>query len=76
MSNMLPETGFVRLKQIIGDKDADPPIPAIIPVSRTTWINGVKAGRFPKSKKLGARINACRVEDIRDLMERGIDQPK
>ncbi|HAU0804689.1 TPA: transcriptional regulator, partial [Legionella pneumophila] len=25
----LPETGFLRLKQIIGDNTANPPIPAL-----------------------------------------------
>ena len=28
----LPETGFLRLPQIIGDPKAKPPIPPIIPV--------------------------------------------
>ena len=27
---MLPETGFLRLPQIIGDSRSDPPIPALI----------------------------------------------
>lgn len=27
----LPQTGFFRLPQIIGDKDAKPPIPPLIP---------------------------------------------
>lgn len=42
----LPETGFVRLPHIIGDAKAQPPIPAIIPVSKSTWWAGVKSGRF------------------------------
>lgn len=65
----LPETGFLRLPQIIGDADADPPIPAIIPVSKSTWWAGVKTGRYPKPvKTLGQRITAWRVEDIRALI--------
>jgi prophage regulatory protein len=65
----LPEEGYLRLKQIIGDPKADPPIPAIIPVSRSTFINGTKTGRFPKPvKKFGSRITVWRVSDIRALL--------
>ncbi len=62
--NTLPETGFVRLCNIIGDTRASPPIPAIIPVSKSTWWAGVKSGRFPKPIKIGPRITVWRVEDI------------
>jgi predicted DNA-binding transcriptional regulator AlpA len=65
--NNLPETGFLRLPQIIGDPKAEPPIPPIIPVGKTTWWDGVKTGRFPKPTKLGPRVTAWRVEDIRAL---------
>jgi hypothetical protein len=64
----LPADGYVRLPQIIGDKDADPPIPAVIPVSKSTWYEGIKTGRFPKPVKLGPRITAWRVSDIRALL--------
>ena len=65
----LPETGFLRLSQIIGNPKAEPPIPALIPVSKSTWWNGVKSGRYPKPvKTLGKRITAWRVEDIRFLI--------
>jgi predicted DNA-binding transcriptional regulator AlpA len=64
----LPETGFLRLPNIIGDAKANPPIPAIIPVSKSTWWAGVKSGRYPKPIKLGPRITAWRVEDIRNLI--------
>jgi len=68
-SNRLPEFGYVRLKQIRGDPKADPPCPPIIPVSRATWYQGIKDGRFPKPIKLGERISVWRVEDIRALVE-------
>jgi len=64
----LPETGFLRLKQIVGDPKAEPPIPAILPISRTSFLNGVKSGKYPKSVKLGERTTAWRVEDIRELI--------
>ncbi len=70
MRNILPETGYVRLSQIIGNSKADPPIPAIIPVSRSTWLAGVKSGRYPQPVKLGPRVTAWRVCDIRALIEK------
>ena len=65
--NQLPETGFVRLSQIIGNPNATPPVPAIIPVSKSAWWAGCKSGRYPKPVKLGPRTTAWRVEDIRNL---------
>lgn len=66
----LPPTGFLRLRQIIGDPKADPPVPPLFPVSRSAWWAGVKRGDFPSGVKLGPRTTAWRVEDIRDLIER------
>lgn len=69
--NKLPETGFLRLPQIIGNPKAEPPIPAIIPVSRSTWWAGVQSGRYPQPvRTLGVRITAWRVEDIRAFVEK------
>ncbi|MGZ8236548.1 MAG: helix-turn-helix transcriptional regulator [Methylobacter sp.] len=66
--NQLPETGFLRIWHIIGDPKAIPPKPALIPVGRTTFLNGVKSGKYPQPVKLGVRTNAWRVEDIRKLI--------
>jgi prophage regulatory protein len=67
MSN-LPEIGFVRLPQILGDKKAD--IPAIIPLSKSSWRQCIKDGRFPRPVKLGPRTTVWRVEDIRAIIDR------
>lgn len=67
--NALPETGFLRLPHIIGDPNAEPPIPALIPICKTVWWEGVKSGRFPRPVKLGPRTTAWRVEDVRDWIE-------
>jgi len=64
----LPATGYLRLAQIIGDKKADPPIPAIYPVGRSSWWEGVRTGRYPKPYKLGPHTTAWRVEDILKLL--------
>lgn len=71
----LPETGFVRLWQIIGDPKATPPISGPIPVSKSTWWAGVNSGRYPKPvKTLGARITVWKVEDIRALVTAHAEQ--
>jgi prophage regulatory protein len=62
--NTLPEEGFLRLRQIIGDKTN----PAIIPISRSNFLAGVREGRFPKPIKLGKRTTAWKVADIRMLI--------
>ena len=67
MSNQrpLPQTGFVRLPSIISPLGP-------IPVSKSTWWAGIKSGRYPKPVKLGPRITAWRVEDIRALIANGV----
>jgi predicted DNA-binding transcriptional regulator AlpA len=57
----LPAEGYVRLKQILAPVGP-------IPVRKSTWWAGVKAGRFPRSYHLGPGITAWRVEDIRALI--------
>lgn len=73
MSQPFPQTGYVRLSQIIGNSKAIPPIPAVIPVCASTWWDGVRKGRFPKPVKLGPRITVWRAEDIRALFEHPTD---
>lgn len=58
----LPETGFVRLPQIL----------ALIPISRSAWWAGIKDGKFPQGIKLGSKTTVWRAEDIRAL----INQPR
>ena len=60
-----PKTGFVRLSQIIAPQGP-------IPVSKSTWWAGIKAGRYPKPVKLGPRVTAWRVEDILALIAHGV----
>ena len=65
----LPTTGYLRLPSIIGDSKAEPPIPAIIPVSKSSWYSGVRAGRYPKPVKISPRCVAWPVNDILQLVE-------
>lgn len=58
-NNRIPETGYVRLPQIL----------AVIPISRSTWWHWVKVGKAPAGKKLGPRITAWKATDIHALIE-------
>lgn len=62
----LPEEGFLRLNQIIGDRKATPPVIPLIPISRSSWWLGVKTGRYPSPVKLGPRTTVWRADDILD----------
>lgn len=59
MSNQLPQTGFVRLPQIL----------AVYPIGRSTWWAGVKSGKYPQPVKISSRCTAWKAEDIRALIE-------
>jgi predicted DNA-binding transcriptional regulator AlpA len=61
----IPETGFIRLPDVL----------RVFPVSKSTWWAGVKTGRFPAGVKLGPRMTAWRVEDIRALIQNPAVKP-
>ena len=54
------EDSLLRLKQFI---------PSIIPISKSSWLNGVKEGRYPKPIHLGPRTTAWRYSDIMRVVE-------
>ena len=63
-NNEFPRDGLVRLKQILAP--AGP-----IPVSKSTWWDGVKKGRYPKpTPKISPGVTAWRAQDIWRLIER------
>ena len=68
--NSLPETGYLRLNQIIGNPKSKPPVPAIFPVCSSSWWSGVAKGIYPPPVKLSKNVTAWKVEDIRDLIQR------
>jgi prophage regulatory protein len=62
----IPATGFLRLNQILGDPRTG--VPALIPISKSSWWAGIKAGRYPKGLKLAPRTTVWPVESIRTLI--------
>lgn len=61
---------LLPLKQILGDPKAVPPIPAMIPVSYSTWWAGVKDKRYPAPVKISERRRAWRLSEIMALIEK------
>jgi predicted DNA-binding transcriptional regulator AlpA len=62
----IPETGYVRLKQIL----------PVFPVGKSTWWEGVKSGRYPQPVKLSPRCTAWKAEEIRRLIADLSAQPR
>ncbi|MDK4733542.1 AlpA family phage regulatory protein [Rhizobium sp. CNPSo 3490] len=56
-----PTDGYVRLKQILGPHGP-------LPISRSGFWAGVKAGKYPKPRKISARVTVWRAEDIQALI--------
>jgi hypothetical protein len=68
-TNSLPPTGFIRLERIVGNPKRC--IPAIYPVSKSTWWQWVKEGKAPKPIKLSHGVTVWRIEDILALIAEG-----
>ncbi len=51
--------GYLRLPEVL----------KLFPVSKSTWWQGVKNGKFPKPVKLTERTTAWKAEDIKALLE-------
>ena len=59
---------ILRLKEIIGDEAANPPIPPIVPVSRSTWYRGISEGLFPKGVQISRGCVGWLRTDIENLV--------
>lgn len=56
----LPDTGFVRIKDVLKH----------FPVSESHWWAGVKQGTYPQPIKLSPRVTVWKAEDIHALIDR------
>lgn len=68
----------IKIKQIIGDPTAEPPVPGILPVSQPTLYRLIKKKCFPAPTKLypGSNSSFWRLGDVLDAlraMEAGND---
>ena len=60
---------FYRVKNIVGSRQEN--IPALIPVSKSTWWAGVKSGKFPQPVKISSGITVWRESDLIRFMTGG-----
>lgn len=54
----LPDDGFVRLPSIL----------AVLGISKTSFLDGIKAGKYPAGKLLSPRCRVWSVKEIRALL--------
>jgi predicted DNA-binding transcriptional regulator AlpA len=64
----LPEAGFLREKQILGNPRAKPPVLPIIPIAHSTWWDWIRQGRAPKPIRLSRGVTVWRAADIRAML--------
>ena len=55
-----PIEQLLRLKDVL----------KIYPVGKTTWYEGIKAGKYPKPLKLGVRTSAWKASEIQTLIDK------
>ena len=59
---------LLRMFEILGD--ARRGIQPMIPVSRSTWLAGVKSGKYPPAFRIAPRTIVWRYDDVVDLIEK------
>lgn len=62
----LPDIGFVRIDALVNNPKKN--TRGIMGIGRTTWLEGVKSGKYPKPIKIG-RSTLWKVEQIRELIK-------
>ncbi len=65
LPDILSQTAYLRIWQICDCRKPD--VNPILPISRTSFLDGVKAGKFPKPIKIG-RNSLWKVADIKKLI--------
>ena len=58
-ANELPQTGLLRLKQVL----------EFVPISPSSWWQGVRQGRYPQPVKLSPRVTCWKMVDILRICE-------
>lgn len=53
---------LIRLKQVL----------ELLPISKSTWWDGIKKGIYPKPIKIGARISCWRLGEVIDIARNGV----
>lgn len=72
MSHLTPHSSlflkaYLRLDQIVRNKKKG--THGLIPIGRSTFLDGVRRGIYPKPVKISARCTAWKAEDIYNLLD-------
>lgn len=59
---MMAPPELIRLKQVL----------EILPLSKSTWWDGIKKGIYPKPIKLSPRVSCWRLDEITELASKGV----
>ncbi len=59
--------GYLRIWQIVGDSKRG--IEPLLPIGRSTFLAGVKSGKYPQPVKLGERTTAWKKAEILALLD-------
>jgi len=69
---VLPSEGLCDVKQIIGDKRNG--TPGVLPVSFSTWYEGIKTGRYEVEEVKDGGRTFYTVRSVRKMLEKLISQ--
>ena len=60
---------WLRLHHIIGDAEASPPVPALVPVSKSTIYRWIRDGVFPAPVKPTSATSLWRAAQVLETLE-------
>jgi predicted DNA-binding transcriptional regulator AlpA len=66
-ANKIKQESFYRIDHIVGNSKKTPPVAAIIPIGKRTFLKRVAEGQYPKPVKAG-RCSLWRKSDIDKLV--------
>ena len=70
MTNPLIADRYIRLKEIVGAPNSNPPIPPIVPVSKSTIWDWVQKKQFPQPFKLSARVTVWSLREVQEFLNK------
>jgi prophage regulatory protein len=65
----IPDEAIIRVRQLLGNAKAVPPIPGFLPISRSTLYAWMRAGRFPGPTFRSGGVMGWRMGDVRRWLD-------
>ena len=66
---VISPSGLMQIRDFLGDPKATPPIPALLPMSKSAWWAKIKTGEIKPGRKLGPRKTVWPASYIFGLIE-------